>query len=91
MDDPILQAGAIAGALLAVAGLLALAGRAVSWVLRTVRRLGEFLEDWNGEAARPGVAGRLGVMERLDRIEARLPLDHQAASVVVNVGKEQVS
>ena len=39
------------------------------WCRGTTRQLGTFLEDWQGEAARPGVPARLGVMERLERVE----------------------
>ena len=41
----------------------------IRWAYRQVRSLQDLLEDWHGETERPGVAGRLGVMERLDRIE----------------------
>lgn len=86
MDAQIINAGALAGAILAVFGVLVALQRAVSWLLRTLRKLGEFLEDWAGETPRPGVAGRLGVMARLERIEARLPLDHAApAPVNINI------
>ncbi|MFI8810534.1 MULTISPECIES: hypothetical protein [unclassified Streptomyces] len=35
-------------------------------------RVDEFVDDWNGTQARPGVPGRPGVMARLDGIEERL-------------------
>jgi hypothetical protein len=42
-----------------------------AWVVRRVRtvnaRLEEFLEDWNGVDARPGVPHKPGVMERLSQ------------------------
>lgn len=50
------------------------------WVLarKTIRRVGNFLDDWAGEPERRGVAARAGVMERLaagdaktDRLDAR--------------------
>ncbi|WP_199881593.1 hypothetical protein [Streptomyces sp. CB03911] len=51
-----------------------LGGLALVW--RTVRRIArlieEFGEDWRGTPPRPGVPGRRGVMERLDRIEHEL-------------------
>lgn len=56
----------ILGSLAAVA-IAVTAG--ASWVLRKVKtfnnRFDEFMEDWNGAAARPGVPHRPGVMERL--------------------------
>lgn len=41
-------------------------------VAPTFRRTRDFLDDWGGEPARPGVPERLGVMARLDRIEHEL-------------------
>lgn len=52
------------------AGSIALVGGA-SWVLRKLHRFSsrfdEFMEDWNGVEARPGVPHRPGVMERLSQ------------------------
>jgi len=63
--------------LLAGAGAIGLLGGALAaiarWGVRPVvgliRQVREFLEDWRGEPDRPGVPGRRGVMERLERIE----------------------
>lgn len=54
-----------------------LAAIAFIWlVVRKVRPFFEgirnFLEDWNGTIARPGVERRAGVMERLDNVDGRL-------------------
>lgn len=38
----------------------------------TVRKVTNFLDDWNGEPARPGVPQRLGVMARLDEMHHEL-------------------
>lgn len=57
------------GALATIVTAVYLGGR---WMLRTLRKLGDFLEDWSGEPPRPGVPGRPGVMDRLARIEAQL-------------------
>lgn len=58
----------------AVTVLGAAAGALAKWVICPLRRgaksVGSFLEDWNGEAPRPGVPERLGVMTRLATIEA---------------------
>ncbi len=45
---------------------------AVVWrpVRRATRKVGLILDDWAGEAGRPGVPARPGVMERLATIEA---------------------
>lgn len=58
-----------AGAVVVVGGAIAALVKAGGWVFRTVRRINEFLEDWNGEAERPGWPKRLGVMERLVDLE----------------------
>lgn len=39
------------------------------WCRGTTRQLETFLEDWNGQPARPGVQARPGVMERLAVVE----------------------
>lgn len=36
---------------------------------RTWKKIESFLDDWIGEPARPGVPERLGVMDRISRIE----------------------
>lgn len=41
-------------------------------LLRAWPRVRDFLEDWAGEAPRPGVPARPGVMVRLQRIETEL-------------------
>lgn len=68
MDLILTIAGAIGVLAGAVSGL-ALGGR---WMIRTLRKVDRFLEDWNGEPARDGVPGRPGVMARLAHIEAEL-------------------
>lgn len=61
----------------AVGFIVAIAG-AILYIRKLVRptwrAFSNFLEDWNGEPERPGVAGRPGVMERLEKLE-RLSLD----------------
>jgi hypothetical protein len=61
----IATAGATAGSILALAGLF-------KWtkpVRSAVRKFSEFLDDWAGISARPGVDAQPGVMERLKRLE----------------------
>jgi len=36
------------------------------------KKILDFLDDWNGEPARPGVPARLGVMARLDEMHHEL-------------------
>jgi len=38
----------------------------------TAKKIINFLDDWNGEPARPGVPQRLGVMARLDEMHHEL-------------------
>ncbi|MFC7380900.1 hypothetical protein [Sphaerisporangium rhizosphaerae] len=60
------------------AGLATLAGGAAVLlkVLSSLKKLGNFVDDWNGEPDRPGVPGRPGVMQRLRNIEAELQNNH---------------
>ena len=57
------------------AGSIAFVGGAV-WLVRKVRgfntKFDEFIEDWNGTKARPGVPHKPGVMERLSDQDAAL-------------------
>lgn len=56
----------------AVAAIVSSAGvviTAVLLVLRRFRRLSQFLDDYFGEKARPGVEARPGVMERLKNLD----------------------
>lgn len=58
-----------------VVGLITIIGALVTlgkWSYRQFKAIDSLLEDWHGEPARPGVPGRLGVMERLDRIEKKV-------------------
>jgi len=63
--DVFVAAGIVAGGL----GLLGMVGRAVRWMLRTWKRVTDFLDDWFGEEARPGVEARPGFPERITRLE----------------------
>lgn len=56
------------GAVLIIAALI----YAVRKILKALRPVRDFLDDWNGEPNRPGVHSRPGVMARLDRIEQHL-------------------
>lgn len=47
----------------------AVAGAFRYWVLPFLRRIGDFLDDWNGEPERPGHDARPGVPARLAAIE----------------------
>lgn len=60
--------GVVVG-IITVIGTLVAVGR---WTYRQLKSVECLLEDWHGEPARPGVPGRLGVMERLDSIEKKV-------------------
>lgn len=58
-----------------IVGLITILGTLVTlgkWSYRQFKAIDSLLEDWNGESPRPGVPGRLGVMERLDNIEKKV-------------------
>ena len=58
-----------------VVGLITILGTLITlgkWSYRQFKAIDSLLEDWNGEPSRPGVPGRLGVMERLDSIEKKV-------------------
>lgn len=65
----------------AAGGLGVLTGLAAA-VRRASRKVGQFLDDWNGEAARSGVPARLGVMARLQATDRKLDrvIEHQAVT-----------
>jgi hypothetical protein len=63
--DVFIAAGSIAGGL----GLLAVLGRGGRWLWRLFQRIDDLMDDLRGSPARPGVAARPGVMERLQRLE----------------------
>ncbi|GIH27605.1 hypothetical protein Aph01nite_59150 [Acrocarpospora phusangensis] len=45
-------------------------------VRKSLKKLSDFMDDWNGEPDRPGVPGRLGVMQRLEAIESEVKINH---------------
>lgn len=55
-----------------VGGAIVLIVKGIRWMLSTLRKVNEFLEDWRGEEARPGHAYQPGVPERFSRLEDRL-------------------
>lgn len=71
------------------AASIAVAGGA-SWAVtrfrRFTRRFDDFLEDWNGTAARPGVPAKPGVMERLSQQDEALRcIDDRLVTVEVEI------
>lgn len=61
--------GGIAGGAIALSTLGAFA---ITRFKRIGKRMDEFMEDWHGSPARPGVASRPGVMERLSHQDVAL-------------------
>jgi hypothetical protein len=65
----------LASTLIAVAGAVAavlLLWRVFLSGMKFTKRVVHFLDDWQGEEARPGAPRRLGVMERLDQQDERI-------------------
>lgn len=60
---------ALIGAVLAGLAAIAAAWRFISKLLKAVRSISHFTDDWFGEEARPGVPCRPGVMARLECIQ----------------------
>lgn len=60
------------GAFTILAGAGTAAWRGIRGTLHLGRRVEQFMDDWIGEEARPGVPGRPGVMQRVSGIEERL-------------------
>lgn len=53
----------------AVTGLCGVVWRVARPVRRVLQLVEDFIDDWRGTPARPGVPARSGVMERIDQIE----------------------
>lgn len=61
-----------AGVVLAIVSIISILAGFARWLYRQFKSLDALLDDWHGEPNRPGVPGRLGVMERLDNIEKKV-------------------
>lgn len=59
-----------AGTIVTLAAALGAVVAGSRWARARWRRVSDFLDDWNGEPARPGVAARPGAIERLSAVEA---------------------
>jgi hypothetical protein len=55
-----------------VGGSLALIWKGLRFFVGIYRRVQDFLDDWNGETARPGVPARPGFPARLATLEAEV-------------------
>lgn len=58
-----------AGGLVLLAGAMGVLVKGGRWVARIWTKIERFLDDWNGEEARPGRDAVPSVMERLVRLE----------------------
>lgn len=59
----------VCGGLVIVGGGLGVLIGGGKWMIGTMKKINDFLEDWRGETARPGYPGRPGVLERLVKLE----------------------
>ncbi|MCD0446448.1 hypothetical protein LO763_22795 [Glycomyces sp. A-F 0318] len=51
-------------------------GMTLRWVVKRLKGFDDFLEDWHGQPPRPGVPARLGVLARLERLDAQVHPNH---------------
>lgn len=63
------EVATIAGYVIVIGGAFGLIWGGGKWMIGTLKKVNEFLEDWRGEDARPGYPGRPGVLERLVKLE----------------------
>lgn len=68
-SDPVLNVFVAAGIVAGGLALLGITGKVGAWMFRTVKRVQDFLDDWNGEEARAGVERRPGFPERIAALE----------------------
>lgn len=67
----LIELGKVAGAVVAIVGLVVLIGKAVRSMIRTVRRLGRLADEVLGDGdERPGWGKRLTAMETLGKTNA---------------------
>lgn len=68
-SQPEVSAPAVWAAMSAIAAIAVAFGIAVYKATPWLRRIGHFLDDWNGEEDRPGHPGRPGLMARVAGLE----------------------
>lgn len=73
---------AVGGTILLLIAVYNWAAPHVRRLIRSLKRRGQFYEDWYGEPSRPGVPARQGVMERL--------LNHEESLSVLMVRTEEL-
>lgn len=61
-----------AGVITAIAAAISALAKGGKWMINTWRKIGHFLDDWQGEPARPGHPHRPGILERLEALESDL-------------------
>lgn len=75
---PDLQPVGWLGVVLTACGVCAYGFKVIRFVVRLLKKTADFLDDWQGEVARPGYQARPGVLERISRLEtAQLDLNAQ--------------
>lgn len=72
-------------AALGVAGGILLTAGGIAWKLAPLaRRITHFLDDWQGEDARPGIPRRPGVLERLQTQEVASAVSSAALGILTS-------
>lgn len=100
-----MNAGWVTAAVALAAAVGGLAVWVARWIWKILAGVLRFLEDWRGEAARPGVPARSGVLARLQTVEhivtdvrgelypnggeSLRDVVHQTAVVVADIKDEQ--
>ena len=67
-----MSSASVAAGVALVMAVLAIVGWVIRWGWRVLRRLGHFLDDYNGQPARDGLPERPGFMARLTSLEQLL-------------------
>lgn len=66
------------GAFTLISGVVGLLWRLIRGACHTGARMNQFMDDWYGEASRPGVDERPGMMQRVSVIEDRVKrMEHE--------------
>lgn len=86
------EVATIAGYVIVIGGAIAAIWGGGKWMIGTLKKVNEFLEDWRGEEPRAGYPGRPGVLQRLVELEDRLKIvEHESVPNSGSSMKDAVS